>query len=390
MKTIFLSITSVLLTIIFILGIASPAQALIIKNEKNFQLAEGETTDGSLFISGSSIDIEGTVDGDLFCAGQNVTIRGTVTGDIICGSQTFLFSGSSNGDIRAAGQNITINGIVDKNVTAFAQQLEFGAESQVAGESHFGAQNVSIEGTIGKDVLGGAQNLRVAGTLGGDMTAGVEEITIAETATISGNLDYTSEQRSQIDESAVAGTINYHEAKESVGPAPVRSGANRNFSVARRIFSFVMYLLLALGLLALFPVRVPAALAAMQSHVGKTFGVGLLILTVTPLVIILFVITLIGIPFAIILAMFYVLALLLARLLVGVWMGRFLLERFAPERKDSALWTTVVGILAMWIIIQIPIIGGIFTFVAILCGLGGLFYILRPAQPAPSQTKNNS
>lgn len=381
MKTIQILLTSFLITIIFFLTTAPAADALTIRNDKNFRLPVQETTDGSLLVSGTSIDIEGTVDGDLFCAGQNVTIRGVVTGDIICAAQTFVFNGSTAGDIRTAGQNITINGVVEKNVTAFAQQLEFGEAAQVYGEVHTAAQNAAFNGSVSKDILAGAQNLRVGGLVGGNMKVGVEEITIADTATISGNLDYTSERKAEINEEAVAGSISYHEIQDTSRPsAAARTPASQSFFTARKIFSFFMYLLLALGLLALFPVRVPAAMSTMQTRVGKTFGLGMLILFGTPLVIILFVITLIGIPFAIILGMFYALAIVLARLLVGVWLGQKLLERFSPERKQSALWTTIVGILAMWILIQIPVIGALFTFIAVLWGLGGLYYILRPAQ----------
>ena len=51
------------------------------------RVSAGEVIDGTLYVAGKDVRIEGTVKGDLMCAGQNVEVTGTVQGDVICAGQ---------------------------------------------------------------------------------------------------------------------------------------------------------------------------------------------------------------------------------------------------------------------------------------------------------------
>ncbi len=57
--------------------------------------------------------------------------------------------------------------------------------------------------------------------------------------------------------------------------------------------------------------------------------------------------------------------------------GQRLVERFWKDKKDSLVWSSVVGVPVSWIVFGIPVLGWLFSLVAIWWGLGGTFLNLK-------------
>lgn len=71
----------------------------------------GETVDGSAYLAGTSVRVEGTINGDLYCAGKDIIITGTVNGDVLCGGMTLIVGGTVTGNIRLAGQKFVFHAV---------------------------------------------------------------------------------------------------------------------------------------------------------------------------------------------------------------------------------------------------------------------------------------
>ena len=96
-------------------------------NEK-VHIAQDQTVDGSAYIYGQSVLIEGYVKGDLYCAGTNVIISGTIEGDVLCAGSDVTIGGTVKGDVRAAGSNVTIKGIVEGSASIAANNVLITSE----------------------------------------------------------------------------------------------------------------------------------------------------------------------------------------------------------------------------------------------------------------------
>jgi hypothetical protein len=144
----------------------------------------------------------------------------------------------------------------------------------------------------------------------------------------------------------------------------------------------VSTLLVGALLVWLAPGALYAAERAVREHLGATIGWGVAIAIGVPLLAILALVTLVGIPFGI--------ALLLAAipvLLVAYATSTWLVGRRVLRNRSTSPWA---ALLTGWVILRvlalIPVLGGLVWLVATVVGLGALAVALwqerRPGAPA--------
>lgn len=272
-----------------------------------------ETVDGNLEAFAGSVLVRGTVTGDLNGAAGNVRIEGTVQGDVSVASGTVVVA-----------RNATVGGNLDA-----------------------GAETVTVAGRVDGDVTAGSRVLRLTDTasIGGDVTYG-ETLDRAPGAVVAGSVE-----RGQ-----VGGGV-------SIGPGPQISG-----------WLFSVYVLLAnaaLGvfLLLVFPefsrtVADRAIDAPLQSG-----GIGLLTLLGTPIALVAVALTIVGIPLSL-LGIFLFVAVAWTGALYGRYaLGTWLTDVAGVENRWLALFT---GLLVVFALKLLPVVGGLVELLAVLLGLGAL------------------
>ncbi len=369
-KQIFLFLFLCFIGFLFILPY--PSGAFTVRSADNVTIQDNERIPDTLLTSGQNIIISGDVEGDVFCAGQTVRVTGTVSGDVICAAQTITILGTVDGDVRVAAQTLRVEGTVQRNVTAFAQELLVTPDATIAGEVLTAVQNLLVEGTVNRQLLGSAQRANISGNLGDSVNLQVENLSVQQGASISGDLIYKSEREASIaSQGAVQGSIRRSEP-EAAPPA-----TDEGNQVALRFFSLFSFLALGLGLAFLFPTPFQKVASLMREKSLASFGWGIITLILTPLLIGLLFITLIGIPSAIILLLLYIIALIVSRLFVALLVGEWIKERLAWSEKTSFISSVVIGVLVSWILFALPVIGGFMSLLFIIFGLGGVFLGLK-------------
>ncbi|EMA40894.1 bactofilin family protein [Halobiforma nitratireducens] len=291
---------------------------------------------------------EGETVDDLEAFAGTVIVEGTVTGDVNAVAGDVRIDGEVGGDVEAAGGSVTIGGDVDGNVEAATGSLEILDGATVGGTLSAGAGTVVIDGTVSNNVAIGA-----------------ETIQLGEAATLEGDLRYGGSLEGNTD--AVAGEIERDSTLavgEEIAPT-IQPLASWLFS----LYALVLNLLLGAALLALFP-RFSAGVAdRVASDPVRTGLLGVGVLIGVPILLIATMITVIGIPLAVIGLFAFLLVLW-----VGIVYGRFavaawLLSVGGVENRWLAL---VVGLVGGALLAQVPWIGGLFNLLIFLLGLGAL------------------
>ena len=115
----------------------------------------------------------------------------------------------------------------------------------------------------------------------------------------------------------------------------------------------------------------------MANRVGASLGRGILVLVLTlPLTFVLLV-TIIGIPLSLILMALWLVSLYVSKVIIGIMVGRKLANKFFPLKKDSLIFSMILGIVICFLIFSLPIIGKILALLAMVWGLGGITLALK-------------
>ena len=121
----------------------------------------------------------------------------------------------------------------------------------------------------------------------------------------------------------------------------------------------------------------------------KTLGVGFLTLVVTPLLIILAMVTVIGIPLGMLMGIVYWVAMYLSKIIVAVFIGQWLAKRFKWPELHKGVWYVLLGLVILALLNMIPFVKFIVGLLTVVAGLGALILAHYKATPENATSNPN-
>lgn len=359
------------------------ANAMTFRSGNTISVGKNEVIDGSLFAAGANLSIDGKINGDLICAGQSINVNGEVAGDVICAGQSININGKVGGSVRTAGNSLNLSGEVARNLMFAGASVNTTASSTVRWEMLIGTAAANLKGSVGRDLVGAGANVNLGGSIGRDVTLKLDSknsnqanLNLEDTALIGGKLTYTDWKDANISKKAVVrGEVKRLEPQLSSTEG--KRGRSSGAWFMSVIYKILSALVIGLVLLMLWSEEVKKILTNLATKTQSAFGWGLVVLLITPPLCLLLLITLIGAPLAIIIGTLWLIAICLSKILVAVFIGQKLLERFWQERKESLYTALIVGVIVSYLVFSIPVIGWLVALLAIIWGLGSVYLYFK-------------
>jgi hypothetical protein len=333
-------------------------------------LSTNEIVNKDYFAAGKNVSLDGIVNGDAYLAGGGVTINGVINGDVLVAGGNITINGDVTGNVRVAGGNISISGKIGRNITAIGGSINLLQSANVVGSLTVAGGNINIFSPIAKDIVVAGGQVNIENSVSGDINAVVRRMIISSGAKVNGNIVYWSENKAVIaSDSSVVGTITQHIPPKS--PQPDYQSMKKvgvGFLTFFKLISFLTALVIGLLLIKLLPVGITTMTTSVSNHWLQNLGIGFLVLAITPLLLFLLFVTLIGFPIAIIWMFFILFDLWVAKIFVALSIGLSLMKYF--KQTWSMYLTYLFGLIVYFIIGLIPVIGWIFGCITTLIGLG--------------------
>lgn len=363
-----------LLFLILVLPLS--VKAFTAKSDDVVKVNQDQVIEGNFYASGNSITVNGTIKGDIICAGQTININGPVDGDIICVGNTINVNAPVGGNIRLAGNTININSQVARNITAFGNSIVVGEGTEVGWSTLIFGAALDISGKINGSFYGGGDQVYLNANIGKDVEVDGQNIEIGDQAMINGNLTYYSYGKDIMisDQAKISGEIIKSDRK-TVDKQDLIFGLTWAWFWGKLI-SIFSALILGLVIISLFRSKAKDNIKDMLDKPWAHLGFGVVVLLLTPIISVILAITIIGIPLALILMMIWVVLLMVGKVLAGITFGYWLFEKFKWSNK-KLLWPMVVGVVVACLIFSIPIIGWIIALLALIWGLGSVWFCCK-------------
>ena len=128
-------------------------------------------------------------------------------------------------------------------------------------------------------------------------------------------------------------------------------------------------ILVVFALLAFFSPKLFNKIDDKKKDIIKNIGLGFIFLLLLPIIILLLIITVFGLSLGIILIAIYLLLVYLANMITGYIIGSFIWDKLIKKEKRIYL-TGVIGILILFLLKLILIIGIIVTIISTMIGIG--------------------
>ncbi|KPK23647.1 MAG: hypothetical protein AMJ70_02925 [Dehalococcoidia bacterium SG8_51_3] len=380
----------ILLVILLISFISSPVLAFDVREGETVTVGSGEVVNDDLYIAGGDIVIDGTVNGDIFAVGRSITVNGIVNGGVSFAGQTCTVNGEITNGLRFGGQSIVVNGRIGRDLVVGGSQLSISSTGQIDGGLIFGAGTVQANGSVGGSILGGGGQVTLANKVGGDITLSVDSLTIISSADIKGDVKYTSTNEASIQPGAsISGDIS-HLIPERLDKAEKAKAkgimAGTIGTVVWKILSYVMIFIIGIILILIARKRLTLMQMAIQKSPWQTLGWGALILIATPIAAIIVMITVIGLPLGIISLLLWGIVLYLSQIPVALLLGRLIIRH--NRELDSTgimIGALALGLLVLFVLRLIPVIGWIVALLVIVFGIGTLITSIGTMRFEPAE-----
>ena len=370
-----------LLFVILFLFLTPNAAFAFEKRSGSFvNISSDEVIEGSLFVYADILDIDGVVNGDVFCIASKIEISGTVNGDILCAGEEINFSGTTTGDMRLISSKTRIGGIVLGNTNIIADQLELQDIANLSGEFFLLANEAVLAGTIEGDLYGGVQYANISSFVGGGVSLrqgdgllssiDSHEFKFLSGATILGDFNLKSKWNFFKEE----GVIIKGEENVQIFETKKVNYSNNIFWALVLIFSNIV---IALVLIALFKDFLLSVTEIIKKQSSKSFWLGLLVFVLSPLTFILLFLTMIGIPLALILFFIFGGIILINKSIISIILGEKILDLFKSKKKVSLNIKAVLGALAFYLIVTLPFIGSVLSFMSLIIVFGAILQYFR-------------
>lgn len=451
MSTLIKRLMLVLPVLLALALLAPAAYAAEPRTGDNITVAANETIDDDAYLFGQNIIINGTVRGDVVAMGQTVVVNGVVDGALMTAGSSVTINGRVGRSVRAAGYSVNLGpqAQIGKDVLAGAYSVIADTGSKVQGDMWVGSYQARLNGEVGQDYRGGHTALELNGVVKGDVyvqvegqgdsvppsvfmpqTPGMSEVPmmlpglrVGDNAQIGGELRYVSSASGFISPEAriqggVEKTIN--EAIERARLEAQIAVERANSPMARLIrFGQDWATLLIVGLLLVWLANafITTAAETVTQRPWPSLGWGFVSLIGLPVIMI--VILLISIMILIVLgvvnlgglgAATFITGLLangglllvfvttlawFSKVVIGLTLGQWTLNRLAAQYAESRVWPLVVGVTLLAVVLAlfnlVPGLGGVVNLLVSVWGLGALVITLwnrrggQPiAQPLPT------
>ncbi|KKG13024.1 hypothetical protein [Methanosarcina sp. 2.H.A.1B.4] len=319
------------------------------------------TSSGNVFGGGDDLQIDQDIPGDLVLGGSRLEINGNVIDDFIGAGGELIVNGDVSGNIIAAGGSIRVNGNV-------------GGDLVVAGGQIFLSKDSTVEG----DILLAGGNVILNGIVNGDGSVSAGTLQTGEDFELKGNLELEAENYPSDLEDKVGGNL-------SITPVTREQDQYAGEVEGFSIFFFIIGLLasLALGFILIytFPGFVTGLAEIVRDSALKAGLLGFLLLVFIPVLSFILLITIFGWSLSILLMLLLTLATLIATVPVKLLAGEMIYEKLFKKEAGKMIYY-LTGAVVFAIVYEIPYLGGLIQFIALLVGLGVLgIWLAKKAKP---------
>lgn len=304
---------------------------------------------GDLYILENNASIENDVDGNLFVLADNVDIAANVYGNVF-----------------VMGTNVNLKSDVSGSVFVLASNLNF--VSGKVTDVYFYGTNISMaeDAVVSREAKMMGDTIKISGTITGDLYTQADKISLDETGKITGKLVYSGEL-SQVAEDQI-GSLEKQEIK-----TPVVEQKSSFQNKAESVLYKTVTALFIIGLIVLVTDKKMETKITVSDAIKGIVG-GFVWIVVIPAIVIVLMLTIIGLPFSVLLLALYVLMFFVAIPAMSLQISAYILN---IKNKDSKVLLWLLGVViycALAILRQIPTLGAVITFIA---GLYGFNLIIK-------------
>ncbi len=335
-------------------------------------IATDEVIDNFETVIEENINYDKAVNGSSVQMGNNVSVKGSTRGVGITLGNTVKFNGITDYAV-IAGNTVDVDGTIANDGLISGNLINF-SESFTANRDIFIFGNeITLDGTFDRDVVIYGSKVIINGNIKNNLTIKASNIEIKSTAIVAGVLKYNKDatinnKSDNINQTELSAEFIYKNTFTDTIIMTLHSLAGL----------LIVYIVLVLVFPSLFEFISNKTQNLKVVDVLSLLGLGALILIVVPIIVILLITLIFGIPLSLLLLTSYIVVIYLSKMFVGYVVGNFIWNKYI-KRDRNHLLVGLLGISIIYVILLIPYLGDFVSLFSLLFGIGIVGRLLKKA-----------
>jgi len=293
------------------IALALAATAIALGSAQAGQLA---VRADNYYAAGNRIDITTPIGADVVVAARQVDIRQPVSGDILAAGWRIALAARADDDVRIAAGEVVVNAPVSGDLTVAGGDVQLGPQASISGRSWITGRRIRIEGVIDREIRIAGETVILAGEIRQPVSVMAETLDILPGARLLAPLTYQGSQDVRVAAGAVVnGPIIFDRIPSGEARRSRSFPAVSSFLFAAHLF------IVGLLLTWLVPRFEGATVAKLRAHPARSLLAGFILLLATPVVALLLIVTVLGLPVGLALGALYGIALVVGLAAIGFY-----------------------------------------------------------------------
>jgi cytoskeletal protein CcmA (bactofilin family) len=245
--------------------------------------------------------------------------------------------------------------------------------------------DATVDGTVQEDLWVFSGNAVVSGTIQGDVTVISGDLTLNDGARVDGDVNISDGDLTRAPTASIGGDVEYHDW--TIG---------KNYDLFLSSLGFWLGMTITMLILGLLLVRfagrqMQLAASAFARRFGRSLLYGILLAVILPIIAVLAIVTIVGIPVGVGILLFLIpICFIAGSLVVALAAGRLILRGLGRTRSAGAerpYLAMVLGVIIIAALMLIPALNFLLAIVISILGAGAIAVALLhrpPAEPEPA------
>lgn len=336
----------------------------VVRTGDSVSIASSQIVENDLYVAGGSVTHSGQVREDLYVVAGTLTVNGLVGNDLTAFAGTAQIHAPVEDDVRVVGGDVVISEDVGGDVFVMGGMLKVLSSATVAGNVYFYGGEAEIEGVVSGAIMGRAESFTINSEVGGmDVLAvGIE---LGDRAIVRGDVHYSG----VTELNRAPGAVVEGDMLRGASAAEKSQGGNAGliFMLAWIFTTLVFFLLLRPHLSRL--------LDELKSEPLRIGLIGLISVFAAPILSVVLLVTVLGAWIGLVLLLTTILKFIFGIIIMPILVGGYLMSFVSKGRKLDLL-SVVVGIVAIFILSQIPVVGPLVIAISFVLTIGAVMYAI--------------
>lgn len=340
-------------------------------------LIQEEAINQNVYIAGGNVTLDTPVSGDVTIAGGTVNIKNTVNGDVMIAGGTVIIDSTVTGDVRVIGGTVILNSTIHGDFASLGGNIITKESSVIRGQALLIGGTLSQEGAldgsskilVGKTILNGKIN--------GPAEVTTQEITFKSKLLVSNQLAYFAPEKGFQEDGANLGTAVTFNQIKSIQENGIVKQAFLNFINFWILLRFITTLLLAFILVSVFRVFSQRTTDFALDSFWKSLLIGIIFTAFAPLAILILAISLIALPFSILLMLSYFMIMIIGGAVSGLVVGSLLKQAVSKNEKNEIdFQIATFGVILLTLVQFVPLIGDFTRILFFIVAVGSIVHYI--------------